>query len=134
MQQGKVVIGMGLLIEVDLQLELSDNRVERLLLIGSMGKEMDSGMRQRGLDLDALGLGERQATRGCVARTAFGLIEFPSPPQAIEMAQTDAKGGMSLGDLIEQESARVLRVVVKKFPRQSLVKFSELLAGTKGWT
>jgi hypothetical protein len=71
---------------------------------------------------------------GGVARAALGPIELPLTPQAIEMAHTDVKGGMSLGDLVEQESTRTLRVVAKELPYQGLLGLTELSAGTKGWT
>jgi len=50
------------------------------------------------------------------------------------MADTDGQGGMSLGDLVEQESTRTLRIVVKGFPHHGLVDLTELSTGTKGWT
>jgi hypothetical protein len=49
------------------------------------------------------------------------------------MAHTDIKGCMSLGDLVEQESTRALRVIVKEFPHQGLLDLTELSAGTKRW-
>jgi hypothetical protein len=41
---------------------------------------------------------------------------------------------MSLGDLVEQESTRALRIVVQDVPHQGLVDLTEFSPGTKGWT
>jgi len=134
MYEGKVVIGMRVLIGSDRLLELRHHRVKSPLLIEPMGTEMHPDRRQTGLELDDLGSGGRRPSRRLVTRTALGSIELPPTPQAIEMAHTDVKGSMSLGDLVEQKSARALRVVVKEFPHQGLVDLTELSTGTKGWT
>jgi hypothetical protein len=99
-----------------------------------MVKEMYAHIRQTRLHPDDLGSGPRGPMSGLVARSASGPIELPLTPQPIEIAHTDVQGGMSLGDLVEQESTRALRIVVKDIPHQGLVDLTELTPGTKGWT
>ena len=52
MQQGKVGVGMTLLIDRDGLFEAGDNRCEATLLIEPTCKEMDADKRQMGCDLD----------------------------------------------------------------------------------
>jgi hypothetical protein len=125
---------MRLLMGYDGLLELRYNRVEGPLLSEPMGKEMHAHIRQMRLNPDDLGSSARWPRSELVARSAFGPTELPMTPQAIEMAHTDVQGGMSLSDLVEQESTWALRIVVKDFPHHGLVDLTELSTGTKGWT
>jgi hypothetical protein len=132
---GSILVSVkGLLIGEDGLLKLRYNRVEGPLLSEPMGKEMHAHIREMRLYPDDLGSGAPWLRSGLVARSAFGPTELPLTPQAIEMAHTDVQGGMSLGDLVEQESTGALRIVVKDVPHHGLVNLPELSTGTKGWT
>src|SRR6478672_6176375 len=71
-------------------------------------------------------------TAWSLARAALGPIELPPAPQAIQMANTDVNGRMTLGDLVEQEPTRALRVFMKQGPQPGLLNVTELSACTKG--
>ena len=134
MQEGKVVVGMGLLIGLGGLLELSHYRVEGVLLIEPMLKEMNAHIEQTGLDPDDLGAGGRRPMTRRVVRAALGAAEPPPPSQAVEMTDTDIKRDMTLGHLIEEESTGALRVVMKQGHQQRFVNVIELSTGTKRWT
>jgi hypothetical protein len=64
MQEGKVVVGMGLLMGLDGLPELSHHRVEGPVLIEPMLKEMHAYIEQTGLDSDDRGAGSRRPMTG----------------------------------------------------------------------
>jgi hypothetical protein len=66
-----------------------------------MGKEVDTHIGQPGPHPDDFCSRGHRSTLWGVARAALGPMELPLTPQAIEMANTNIKGGMSLGDLVE---------------------------------
>jgi hypothetical protein len=79
MQEGKVVVGMGLLIGLGDLLELSHHRVEGPLLIEPMLKEMHAHIEHTGLDSDDLGASDRWPMKRRVVRAALGAAELPPP-------------------------------------------------------
>src|SRR5712691_8838853 len=115
-------------------LELGHNRVEGALLIEPMGKEMHAHIGQTRPYLDDLCAGCRRPQAWGVARSSLRPIELPLVPQAIEMANTDVKGGMSLSDLVEQETTGALWVVLKQVPHYGFLDITKLATRTKGWT
>jgi len=66
-----------------------------------MGKEVDTHIGQPGPHLDDFCPRGHRAPLWGVARAALGALELPLTPQAIEMTNTNIKGSMSLGDLVE---------------------------------
>ncbi len=113
MQQGKVVTGMRLLMGGDRLVELRHNRVKGALLIEPMLKEMHAHRGQTGLDADAGGAGGRRTPWRGVARASLGAAKLPLMSQAVEMADTDVKRHMTLGDLVEQEPTGALGLFMK---------------------
>src|SRR3989441_7703811 len=113
-------------------LELGDNRVQCPLLIEPLSKEMHAHIGQMGPHLDDLCPRGRRPTAWSLARAALGPIELPPAPQAIPMANTAVNGRMTLGDLVEQEPTRALRVGMKQGPQPGLLNVTELSACTKG--
>jgi len=93
---------------------------------------MHTHIRQTGPHLNDLCTRGRRLTAWGVARAALGPIELPLTPQAIQMANTDVNGRMTLGDLVEQEPTRALRVFMKQGPQPGLLNVTELSACTKG--
>src|SRR5712691_2990036 len=115
-------------------LKLADNRLKCPLLIEPLGKEMHAHIEHTGPHLDDLSPRGRRPTAWSLARAALGPIELPPAPQAMQMAHTDVNGRMTLGDLVEQEPTRALRVFMKQGPQPGLLNVTELSACTKGWT
>ncbi len=134
MHEGKVVTRMGLLMGRDSLLELSDSRVEGVLLIEPRLKEMHAHRGQTGLDADDHGVGGRRPMRGSVARASLGSAQLPLTSQAVEMTDTDIEGRMTLGHLVEEEPTGALGLFMKQVEDQSLFDITELSTGTKGWT
>jgi len=134
LEQGKVVTGMGVLMRFDGLLELCHHRVTCSLVIEPMGKAMDAHRGQTGPHLDDLCTGGRRPEAWGVARSAFRPIELPLVPHAIEMANAEVKGCLSLGDLVEHKPTGALWVFMKQGPQPSLLDVTKLSTGTKGWT
>jgi hypothetical protein len=101
MQEGKGVVGMGLLIGLDGVLELSHHRVKSALLFEPMLKEMHAHIEQTRLDSDDLSAGGRRSMTGSGARAALGAAELPPSSQAVKMTDTDVKRDLTLGHLVE---------------------------------
>jgi hypothetical protein len=134
MSQGKVVTRMRVLMGLYGLRELGDNRGKCPLLLEPLGKEMHAHIGQTGPHLHDLCTGGRRPTAWGLARAALGPIELPPAPQALQMANTDVHGCMTLGDLVEQEPTRALRVFMKQGPQPGLLNVTELSACIKGWT
>jgi len=115
-------------------LELGHYRLKGPVLIEPMGKEMHAYIGQVRPHLDDRCPGGRRPQPWGVARSALWPIELPLVSQAIEMAHTDIKGSMSLGDLVEQAPTGTLWVVTKQVPQAGLIDVTKLSTGTKGWT
>ncbi len=113
MQEGKVVTGVHLLMGCDRLLELSHNRVKGALLIEPMLKEMHARIGHTGLDADDVGAGGRRPMTGGVSRASLGSTQLPLTSQAVEMADTDVKRRMTVGDLVEQEPTGALGLFMK---------------------
>jgi hypothetical protein len=103
MQEGKVVTGMGFLVDGDGLLELRHYGVEGTLLIEPVLKEMHAHIGQTGLDADDAGAGGRRPMTGGMSRASLGSTKLPLTSQAVEMTDTDVKRRMALGDLVEHE-------------------------------
>jgi hypothetical protein len=134
MQEGKVVVGMGLPIGLDGLLELRHHRVEGPVLIEPMLQEMHAHIEHTGLDSDDLGAGDRRPMTRRVVRAALGAAQLPPPSQAVEMTDTDVQRDMTLGHLVEEESTGALRVFMKQGHQERFVNVIELSTGTKRWT
>ncbi len=113
MQEGKVVIGVRLLMGCDRLVKPSHNRVKGACLIEPMRKEMHADIGQTGLDADDVGAGGRRPRTRGVARASLGTTKLPLTSQAVEMADTDVKRRMTVGDLVEQEPTGALGLFMK---------------------
>lgn len=134
MSQGTVVTRMRLLMGLSGLRELGDNRLKCPLLSEPLGQEMHAHLGQTGPHRDDLCPRGRRPTAWSWARAALGPIALPPAPQAMQMANTAVNERMTLGDLVEQEPPRALRVFMKQGPQPGLLNVTELAACTKGWT
>ena len=134
MQQGKVVVGMGALMGFDGLLKLDHHRAKGILLVEPVGKEMHAHKGQTGRDLDDLRARGNRRTAWRLARAPLGPIQLPLSPPPVEMAETHRHEDLPLGDLVEEDSARTLRVLMEQGPQQGLLHFTKLSPSTKGWT
>jgi hypothetical protein len=134
MSQGKVVTRMRLLMGLYGLRELGENRLTGPLVIEPLGTERPAHREHTGPHLDDLSPRGRRPTAWSLARAALGPMELPPAPQAMPLAHTDVHGRMTLGDLVEQEPTRALRVGMKQGPPPGLLNVTELAACTKGWT
>jgi len=50
------------------------------------------------------------------------------------MAKTHHHWYLPLSDLVQEHSARALRVLLEQCPQQGLLPYTKLSPGTKGWT
>src|SRR5712671_2659572 len=137
MQQDKVIVWMPLLIGLYGLLELGHHRLQGVLLVEPMGKEMHPHKRHMGHDPhDPHDL---CATGNChtalrVPRTALATIHPPCGPPPIDMAKTHSQGYLPLGHLVEEHATRALWLLLEQAPQQSLFNFTELSSRTKRWT
>jgi hypothetical protein len=79
-----------------------------------MLEEMHAHIGQTGLDADDVGAGGSRPMRRSVARASLGSTKLPLTSQAVEMADTDVKRRMTLGDLVEQEPTGALGLFMKQ--------------------
>ncbi len=134
MHEGKVVIGVRLLMGCDRLVKPSHNRVKGACLIEPMRKEMHAHRGQTGLYADDVGAGGCMLMTGGVARASLGSTQMPLTSQAVEMADTDVKRRMTVGDLVEQEPTGALGLFMKYVEDQRLFDVTALSTRIKGWT
>jgi hypothetical protein len=133
-EQGTVITRVRVLMSLDGLRALGHNRGKGPLVIEPMGQEVDAHRGQTGPHLDDRCAGGRRPQAWGVSRAALRPIALPPVPQAIEIAHTEVKGGMRLGDLVEQEPTGALGVVMQHGPHPGLLDVTTLSTGTKGWT
>jgi len=131
MQQGKVVVGMTLLLDRDGLFEAGDNRCEATLLSEPTRQELDADTRQMGRALDQRPAGTHRTAQAAVARSAFGPMQLPCGPQAVEMAHAHVHGDLTLDNLVEHDPAGALRVLVEHLPHDGQLNGTEFPTSLK---
>jgi len=116
MSQSKIGVGMTLLIDRDGLCKAGDNWCEATLLIEPTCKEMHAYKRQMGCDLDQRPDRTNRTAPAALARSAFGPIQLPFGPQAVEMAHAHVHGDLTLDHLVAHDPAWALRVLVEHLP------------------
>ena len=134
MEQGKVVVRTMLLRARDGRLEAGDNWRAVTLLVEPTRQEMHADTRQMGRDLDQRPAGTHRTAQAAVARSAFGPMQLPLDPQAVEMAYAPVHGDRALGTLVEDLPAGALRMLVEYLPPPGQCHDTEFPARLKGWT
>jgi len=131
MQQGKVLLRMGVLIGLDRLLELGDYWAKGPLLLEPMRKKMYADKRQPGGDPDHLCVRGPRRAAFCTARAALAPIQLPFDAQPVEMADAYLKRCRTLGDLVTQHPTGALRVLVEYLPHEGHLNDAELSASLK---
>jgi len=93
---------------------------------------MHANKRQTGRDLDECYPRANRRTAFCLARATLGPIELPEDPEPIELADAHRYWCPRLCDLVEQDPARALRVIVEPSPQQGLLNVAKLSPSIKG--
>jgi hypothetical protein len=101
MQQGKVLIGVTLLMVGHRLFELSHDRGQSIALVEPMGKQMHPHKREVRGDLDDLGWRGNRSRGLPLAGSTLAPIEPASAPPAIEMTQAHCEGEVTPCDLGE---------------------------------
>jgi hypothetical protein len=131
-QQRKGVVGLGAFMGLYRRLESGHNRSKCLLRVEPMCEEMHANTRQTGRDRYERSPGAKRRTAFGVARATLGPIELPEAPEPLKLADAQRYGCPSLGDLVEQDPARALRVIVKPSPQPGLRNVAKLASSIKG--
>src|SRR5262249_22440969 len=134
MQQGKIVVGIGVLISLDRLLKSGHYGRKRLLLVEPVGEEMHPDKRQMGRDLHQCCTRTRRMAQGGVTGAAFTPIQVPLHPQSVEMANAHRHRNLTLSNLFEHDTAWALRVLVEHLPHQGHLHDAQLSPGLKRWT
>src|SRR5467141_1073212 len=134
MQQGKVIVRLRLLMDLDRLRELGHHWGKGLLVVEPMGKQMPTHTRHLGCDPDDFCARGHRPITVSATRAALRTIEPPGGSPPIDMAQVHRNRQLPLGDLIEQHPARALWLLLEQAPQQSLLNFTELSSRTKRWT
>jgi hypothetical protein len=97
-----------------------------------MREEMHANKRQTGRDLYERYTRANRRTAFCLARATLRPIELPQDSEPIELADAHRDWCPSLCDLVEQDPARALRVIVEPSPHQGLLNVAKLSPSIKG--
>jgi hypothetical protein len=97
-----------------------------------MREEMHANIRQTGRDLYERCTRDNRRTAFCLARATLGPIELPADPEPIELADAHREWCLSHGDLVEQDPAWALRVIVEPSPHEGLLNVAKLSPSIKG--
>src|SRR3977135_1610591 len=111
MQQGKVLLRLGVRIELDRMLELGDYWAKAPLLLEPMRKKMYADKRQPGGDPDDLCVRGPRRVAFCTARAALAPIQLPFDAQPVEMADASLKRCRTLGQLVAQHPRGAFRAL-----------------------
>src|SRR6266404_1081419 len=112
MQQGKVLVWMPVLIGLYGLLELGHHRLNGVLLVEPMGKQMHTDKRQPRHNLDEMSMRLRFFLRARSARSPFPAIEPPCLPQAIDLTEGDRDLPLRFCDRMEHHAAWTGGIVV----------------------
>lgn len=134
MQQGTVVIWMGVLLRLDRLLESGHHRHQAILLVEPMGTEMPPDTRPLGRDLDHRIARAQRAAQGRVARAAFFPRQFPLRSEPVKMADAHYDQDLTLGDLCEHLTAWALPVLMEQLPPKGQLNSTKLSPSLKRWT
>ena len=94
-------------------LEPGYNWPEAIMLVEPMRKEMYANTRQMGRDLGDRGARGTRWAPCRLARAPLPPIEAPLQPQPIDLADTHRDRDLPLGDRVEQDTTRALRLLVE---------------------
>ena len=135
MQQGKILASVVALIAVDGLLQGVDQGRETALLLKPAGKEMHAHPGEMRGDLHECRAGwflVRASHR--TTRATCGSLALPLAAPSVEMAHTDLRVGLLLGEMIEQDATWAQRVLVEALPNHGERHHAEFSSRFQRWT